>query len=137
MAKTASRFSIFLLLGAGLLAACDAPLGGGLGGLTGSGTSTGSSGGLSTGGTGGGAGVPVALNKSGQDSCGAADHKFLEGQPFAHTFDLQLPANTRILGRRQQANVENTGRMTLVVSTRSSGMAAFTPDARILRVFCG
>ncbi|MEO0358156.1 MAG: hypothetical protein AAF386_07645 [Pseudomonadota bacterium] len=132
MARSASRFSALILMGASLLAACDVPTGGGFGGA--------SLGGASLGGGGGGtatAGVPVALNQSGQDTCGAVDHKFLEGQPFAHTFDLRLPASTRLVGRRQTAAVENPSRLTMVVSTRSPGMAAFTPDAKVLRVFCG
>ncbi|MEM6306895.1 MAG: hypothetical protein AAF701_02775, partial [Pseudomonadota bacterium] len=83
------------------------------------------------------AGVPVALNTSGADSCGAADYKFLQNQPFAHTFDLVLPSNTRMLGRNQKRDATNANRMTLVVSTRSAGMAAFTADAKILKVYCG
>ncbi|MGV6840672.1 MAG: hypothetical protein ACWA40_10815 [Planktomarina sp.] len=82
-------------------------------------------------------GVPVALQTSGQDSCGAVDYKFLEGQPFASTFDLRLPANTRYLGRRQAANAENASRLSFVVSTASPSMAAYTEDSKILKVFCG
>jgi len=82
-------------------------------------------------------GVPVALQTSGQDSCGAVDYKFLEGQPFASTFDLRLPANTRYLGRRQAISAENASRLTFVVSTPSPSMAPYVEDAKILKVFCG
>lgn len=114
-----------------VLAACQQTVGGG---------GFGGGGGLSLPSGGGGeavAGVPVALNSSGTDACGAADYKFLEGQPFAHTFDLRLPANSRILGRRQQADATDGGRMTMVVSTGSASMAPFTPNAKIRRVYCG
>lgn len=79
----------------------------------------------------------ASIERTGVDSCGAADFAFLAGEPYAITYDIALPGNAVVVGRSQKLDSVNPNRMVVRVSTRSAGSAENTPDARILSVTCG